>query len=102
MSQQHQQFNLFQDGGFKFSKPVGPKCETKGKFERLYQFIAEVKFHENGVIQNLLNFGYEIKRTETRKRGPIPVHTFYSRPIALKENPVRSLDWKNQHYKECW
>ena len=101
-----QLFNLFQDGGFKFRKPVGPKCKTKGKFEHLYQFIAEVKFaaslHENGVIQNLLDFGYEIKRTETRKRGPIPVHPFYNRPISLKENPVRTLDWKNQHCKECW
>ena len=87
-----QLFNLFQDGGFKFRKPVGPKCKTKGKFERLYQFIAEVKFHENGVIQNLLNFGYEIKRTETRKRGPIPVYHFYSRLISLKENPVRAFD----------
>ena len=101
-----QLYNVFQDGGFKFAKPFGPKCKTKGKFERLYQFIAEVKFaaslHENGVIQNLLDFGYEIKRTETRMRGPIPVHPYYSRPITLKENPVRSLDWKNQHCKECW
>jgi len=71
----------------------------------LYHFIAEVKFaaslHENGVIQNLLNFGYEIKRTVTRKTR-IPVHPFYSRPISLKENPVRALDWKKQHCKECW
>jgi hypothetical protein len=65
----------------------------------LYQSIAEVKFaaslHENRVIQNFLNFGYENKRTETIKRGPILVHPFYSRPISLKENPVRALDWKN-------
>ncbi len=51
-----QLFNLFQDCSFKFSKPIGPKSINKGKFERLYQFTAEVEFaaslHENGDIQD--------------------------------------------------
>ena len=101
-----QLFNLLQDGGYKFSKPPGPRSKTKGKFDLVNQLIAEVKFaaslHENGVIQNLRDFGFEINMTEQRKRGNQQAHPFYKKPISLEEKPLRSVDWHNQHCKQCW